>query len=39
MDWLGQLIKAALEVLFQTVKFPQSWEVAQTKEKKQEEEK
>lgn len=37
MDWLGQLIKAALEALFQTVKFPQSWEMAQTKENKDEE--
>lgn len=38
MDWLGQLIKTALEALFQTVKFPQSWETTKKREEKREEE-
>ena len=38
MDWLGRLIKAALEALFQTVKFPQSRETTKKRGEKQEEE-
>lgn len=39
MDCLGQLIKAALEALFQATKYPWGWETTQTEEKRQEEEK